>query len=197
VAEDDIALFPLEAVLFPGGLLDLRIFERRYLDMVSRCAREDAAFGVCLILKGQETGTPAIPAAVGTLARIRDFHTLPDGLLGIRVEGTERFRVTTTRVRDNGLVHGRVQVWPPEPSLPLPVEHALLAEILERLHDRPGGRHALVDRACYDDAVWVGYRLAEALPLATTERQHLLQLDDPLQRLDGLLHVLPRFQREE
>jgi Lon protease-like protein len=191
----DIPLFPLSAVLFPGGPLSLRIFERRYLDLVRDCARDGAGFGVCLILAGREAGEPAVPAAIGTLARITDFGTLPDGLLGISAEGGERFQVATTRVRDNGHVHGEVRFWPDEPRVEIPPEHGLLATILERLLDQVGGAAAKVERARFDDASWVGFRLAEMLPLAQPEKQHLLQMTDPLQRLAQLQHYMPRFQR--
>jgi len=190
-----IPLFPLNAVLFPGGPLMLRIFEQRYLDLVRDCSRAGSGFGVCLILHGREAGEPAVPAAVGTLARIIDFYTLPDGLLGIQAEGGERFQVTTTRVRDNGLVHGEVRFWPDEPTVAVPPEHGLLATILERLLDKVGGPFAKADRSCYDDASWVGFRLAEHLPLAPPERQQLLQMTDPLQRLTQLMHYVPRFQQ--
>ena len=126
----DIPLFPLSAVLFPGGLLNLRIFEQRYLDLVRDCSRNGSGFGVCLILGGREVGEPALPAAVGTLARITDFCVLPDGLLGISAEGGERFQAATTRVRDNGLVHGEVRFWTDEPVIQVPPEHGLLATIL-------------------------------------------------------------------
>ena len=190
-----LPLFPLNAVLFPGGPLSLRIFEQRYLDLVRDCSRNGSGFGVCLILAGREAGEPAVPAAIGTVARITDFYTLPDGLLGISAEGGERFQVTTTRVRDNGLVHGEVRLWPDEPVLEVPAEHGLLATILERLLEQVGGHHAQVDRARLDDASWVGFRLAELLPLEPSEKQHLLQMTDPLQRLAQLQHYLPRFQR--
>jgi Lon protease-like protein len=194
VALSDILLFPLSTVLFPGGPLTLRIFERRYLDLVRDCSRSGSGFGVCLILQGREAGEPAVPAAVGTVARITDFYTLPDGLLGISAEGAERFQVATTRVRDNGLVHGEVRFWPDEPRVPVSPEYALLATILERLIERSGGPFVKAERACYDDASWVGFRLAENLPLAQPERQHLLQMTDPLQRLAALMHYMPRFQ---
>jgi uncharacterized protein len=194
VNQDDIALFPLNAVLYPGGLLSLRIFEPRYLDMVRECSRNDSGFGVCLILAGREAGEPATPAAVGTLARIDDFYTLPDGLLGIRARGSRRFRVAQTRVRDNGLVHGLVRWWPDEPRVELPPEYGLLAVILERLLEQVGGEHASGERSRFDDAAWVGFRLAELLPVEAAERQHWLQLTDPLQRLDGLMRCIPRFQ---
>ena len=191
----DIPLFPLTSVLFPGGALSLRIFEQRYLDLVRDCARSDSGFGVCLILEGGEVGQLALPAAVGTLARITDFCTLPDGLLGIVAEGGERFQAATSRVRDNGLVHGEVRIWPHEPVIPVPPEHGLLAMILERLLDKVGGAYASVDRARFDDASWVGFRLAELLPLEQQEKQYLLQMTDPLHRLAQLQHYLPRFQR--
>lgn len=196
MTNEDIPLFPLDAVLFPGGPLGLRIFEQRYLQMVRDCARDQSCFGICLILKGGETGAPASPAAVGTLARITDFYSQPDGLLGISVEGGARFRVLRTRVRDNGLVRGDVRCWPDEPVVPVAPEFGLLADILERLVEQAGGWWRDAPRERYDDASWVGFRLAEFLPLKPTERQQLLELTDPLERLRVLRDVLPRFQKE-
>lgn len=194
MALDDIPLFPLNTVLFPGGSLALRIFEPRYLSLVRDCTKNGHGFGVCLILSGTEAGLPAAPAAVGTLACIDDFYTLPDGLLGIRASGSRRFRVAHSRVRDNGLVHGEVTWQPDEPVVSVPPEHGLLATILERLLERAGGEHARAERSRLDDASWVGFRLAEFLPLEMSERQHLLQLSDPLARLDALTRYMPRFQ---
>jgi Lon protease-like protein len=190
----DIPLFPLNTVLFPGGLLNLRVFERRYLDLVRDCARSGGGFGVCLILHGREVGEAAVPAAIGTLANIVDFYTQPDGLLGICVSGSRRFHVERSRVRDNGLAHGEVAFWPDEATVALPAEFQLLATILERVLEKTGGPHAKAPRGNYDDAGWVGFRLAEALPIDNRERQHLLQLGDPLERLTQLMHYLPRFQ---
>ncbi|HEX7324600.1 MAG TPA: LON peptidase substrate-binding domain-containing protein [Rhodanobacteraceae bacterium] len=188
-------LFPLNAVLFPGGTLGLRIFETRYLDMVRDCARRAALFGVCLILEGREAGGPALPAAVGTTARISDFDTLPDGLLWISVTGGERFRVLHSRVRNDGLVLGEVQAWPAERGLPVPVEFSLLPDILERLAEQAGLPWRNQPREHYDDASWVGFRLAELLPLGNTERQQLLETTDPLERLAALRDAMPRFQK--
>lgn len=194
-AHVEIPLFPLSTVLFPGGPLQLRIFEPRYLAMVRECARSDSAFGVCLILSGRETGMPAEPAAVGTLARISDFYTLPDGLLGIGAVGGARFRALRTRVREDGLLLGTIELWDDEPAIAVPPEFGLLATILERLTEQlePAWRDA--PRANYDDAVWVGFRLAELLPLGDGERQQLLELTDPVARLGQLTVWLPRFQR--
>jgi Lon protease-like protein len=196
VTNEDIPLFPLGTVLFPGGPLGLRIFEQRYLQMVRDCTRDQSCFGICLILEGNQAGAPATPAAVGTLARITDFHSQPDGLLGISVEGGSRFRVLRTRVRDNGQVRGDVRYWPDEPVVPVPPEFGLLADILERLVEQAGGWWRDAPRERYDDASWVGFRLAEFLPLKPIERQQLLELTDPLERLRVLRDILPRFQKE-
>lgn len=195
MADAELPLFPLRTVLFPGGDLRLRVFEPRYLDMVRQCGRSGTGFGICLILDGDEAGRPATPAAFGTLARIVDFYTHDDGLLGLRVCGESRFHVLHTRVRDNGLIVARTEArCEPEP-VPVRAEHGLLATLLERLVDRFGGPHAGAERRRYDDAGWVGYRLAEMLPFRDRERQELLQCDDVHARLDRIVQRLPQLQR--
>lgn len=192
----DIPLFPLATVLFPGGPLELRIFEPRYLDMVRECTRGDKYFGVCLILGGEEVGGPAAPAAVGTLARIIDFFTTSEGILGIAAEGGRRFRVNQVRVRSDGQLRGDVACWTDDvPVVPLPPEFGLLETILHRLVEQMAPPWKDAPETCYDDAVWIGFRLAELLPLDTGERQHLLEMTDPMERLGWLRDVLPRFQR--
>lgn len=191
----DLPLFPLASVLFPGGQLQLRIFEPRYLDLVRECTRYGTGFGVCLILQGSEVGDPAVPSAIGTVARITDFHRDESGLLGIVATGGPRFRVARSRVRSDGLLRGDAEVWPDEPELPVPVEFALLQSILERLVETmaPHWKHA--PRSAYDDASWVGLRLAELLPLDAAEQQQMLELSDPIVRLQELRDILPRFQK--
>jgi uncharacterized protein len=191
----EMPLFPLASVLFPGGQLQLRIFEPRYLDLVRECTRHGTGFGVCLILQGQEVGAPAVPAAIGTIARISDFHRDDDGLLGIVAEGGARFRVARSRVRSDGLLRGDVEVWPDEPGQQVPVEFALLQTILERLVETMAPHWRDAPRSAYDDASWLGFRLAELLPLDVGEQQRMLELNDPVQRLAELRDILPRFQK--
>jgi len=192
----ELALFPLSSVLFPGGRLSLRIFEPRYLDMVRRCGRSGEGFGVCLILRGQEVGEPALPAALGTEARIVDFSMTDDGLLGLTVEGFRRFHVERTRVRDDGLVLGDVRWLPEEDIVPLRDEHALLGLLLARVLDRAGIDHDGAGKGRLAEAAWVGWRLAEWLPLEAEERQALLQEPDPHARLQRLVERLPDFQED-
>ena len=195
MATTSLPLFPLGTVLFPGGLLDLRVFEPRYLDMVRDCGRGDHGFGVCLILQGEEVGAPATPAAVGCEARIEDFSSSADGLLQLAVRGGRRFHVERSRVRDNGLVVGEVEWLPMHPPQPLRPEHALLALLLRRMVDRAGPANRLAaTEADFNDADWVGWRLAEWLPLDGDERQQLLQDDDAWSRLQRLVEWIPRFQ---
>lgn len=186
--ESALPLFPLQTVLVPGAALDLRIFERRYLDMVRDCGRSGGSFGVCLILDGQEAGAPATPAAFGTEALIEDFGTTAEGLLSLRVRGRRRFRVAHARVRDNGLLVADVEWRMDDACSPqLRPEHALLAELLRRILLQVGGEHADPAPALFGNAAWVGWRLAELLPLPLPQRQALLELGDPHARLQRML----------
>jgi Lon protease-like protein len=194
VALSELPLFPLSSVLFPGGSLGLRIFEPRYLELVNRCGRSGEGFGICLILEGHEAGAPAIPAAHGTEAAIVDFAMTDDGLLGITVEGRRRFHVERTRVRADGLIIADVRWLPETAGEPVRAEHALLGVLLARILDKAGVEHDGVGKGRLAEAGFVGWRLAEWLPLSPSERQWLLQLDDPHERLQQLVDRLPDFQ---
>lgn len=187
-ASVSLPLFPLHTVLVPGAALDLRIFERRYLDMIRDCGRSGSGFGVCLILDGNEAGAAALPAAFGTEALVEDFDTTPEGLLSLRVRGRRRFHVLRTRVRDTGLVVAEIE-WREDDAVSprLRPEHALLAELLRRILLQIASDHAEPAPILFENAAWVGWRLAELLPLAMPQRQELLQLDDPHARLQRLL----------
>ncbi|HWP94709.1 MAG TPA: LON peptidase substrate-binding domain-containing protein [Gammaproteobacteria bacterium] len=185
----ELPLFPLKTVLFPGGPLPLRIFEARYLDMVSRCLKDDAGFGVCLIHEGEETGTAAFHR-FGTVARIRDWGNTPEGLLAVIAVGTETcFRIHELRVQPDRLNVGLVELLDPEPSEKLDEMYEPFAELLRDLFDRLPDYYALVERR-FDDAAWVSCRLAELLPLNLPQKQYLLELHDPRQRLEILRPLL-------
>ena len=192
----EIPLFPLRTVLFPGGFLPLRIFEQRYLDMVKECARSNSGFGVCLICEGEEAVTPVRTTETGTLARIVDWYTLEDGLLGVSATGTARFVTQSTWRQEDGLCVARVRMLAEPPSCLLPEAYSLLADVLGRFMEKVGHQYPGWSEECLQDAVWVGYRLAELLPQAGIEKQHLLELSDPFERLQSLVDVLPRFQSD-
>ena len=185
-----LPLFPLQAVLVPGAVLGLRVFEPRYLDMVGECGRTGGGFGICLIAEGGEVGAPAVPAEYGTEALIEDFGTGDDGLLTLRVRGARRFRVLGTAARDNGLVEARVEWRAESPArLRLRPQHALLGTLLERIFDQVG-RPPGIGEPDFEDADWVGWRLLELLPMPEESRVDLLAIDDPHARLDGLLALI-------
>jgi uncharacterized protein len=190
----EIALFPLNAVLYPGGPLPLRIFETRYVDMVRRSMRESAPFGVVLILSGAEAGGAVDSTApVGTSAEIADFYPLPDGLLGIFCRGTRKFRLLERRQQSDGLNVGKVLWLPDEPALELPAAYLHLGRLVSKVLPELGELYETVEKHP-DDAAWVGYRLAEILPVSLSDKQQWLELDDPLERL-ALLN--PLIRREE
>ena len=190
-----LPLFPLRTVLFPGGLLPLKVFEQRYVEMTKACMRDDAPFGVCLITQGEEVATPdgASPefAAIGTLARITNFDMPQLGILHLQTQGLDRFQVQSHRVDGSGLVVGMVTSIAEEPQHPLSDAYAPLARVLELIAARIGPQNFPAD-ARYDDASWVGYRLAELLPLPLSIKQRMLEVNDANVRLAALKQFLER-----
>lgn len=178
----ELPLFPLNAVLMPGGLLPLKVFETRYIDMVRECLRTQTLFGVCLIEAGQEVGAPATPCAVGTSAGIERWDMDQPGLLRIVCIGGPRFRIVRTATQADGLQRATVN-WLPEPARqPVPEAMADLLPLL-RAVVADAGEAAIAQPHAFDDASWVGYRYCDILPIPLKARQKLLELDDPLLRL--------------
>ena len=189
-------LFPLNTVLFPGCILDLQIFEARYLDMVSACMRRGEGFGVVALLEGREVGEAARRFSTqGCEALIRDFQQRPNGLLGIRVEGGRRLRVGEVSVQADQLTLAEVSWLDEAEDAPLLAEHADLAALLSALAEHPlvaglsmggvvAGQQALANQLAY------------LLPFSIEQKLQLLQLDAPLQRLELIQYLLDRMQGE-
>ncbi len=190
----DIPLFPLHTVLFPGGYLPLRIFEQRYIDMVRECSTRDGCFGVCLLNNSESAGRPATHLRIGTTAEICDFSTLDGGLLGITARGREKFFIQKTRMRDNGLLMAEVEIIAEPSPVELPEQYSVLSMIVGRYMEQAGANYPEFQPHLLQDADWVAYRMADLLPLENNEKQKLLQVTDPLERLQMLIDVLPRFQ---
>jgi Lon protease-like protein len=181
-------LFPLRTVLFPEGPLPLRVFEPRYLDMVSRCLRSGSSFGVLLLLAGSETGA-AQTVTLGTLARIADWYQGSDGILGITAVGTRRFELRSVAQQDDGLYVGEVEPLGEEPTVLLPEEYHAMAELLEVILADLGKLYDVLPKR-FGDATWVGCRFAEILPMPLAQKQHCLQLRDPIARLEFVRPML-------
>ena len=183
-----LPLFPLNAVVFPQGLLPLRIFEARYLDMVKHCYRERSEFGVVSILEGIEGRLPF--SEVGSAVRIVDFDVPEIGLINIRCQASERFRVLTTSRKPDGLWIAEVEAIPNDMAVNLPQDLMRTAESLRQLINallKQGFTEDSLPIASpylFDDCAWVANRWIELLNLPLMQKQRLLELDSPLVRLE-------------
>jgi uncharacterized protein len=189
---ETVPIFPLGTVLFPGGVLPLRIFEVRYVEMAKACLKRSTPFGVCLIREGAEVGAPAVPEPVGCLARIADCDVEELGILKVRAEGLERFRIVSTEVSRAGLVVGEVEDLHPEAQVTespgLSESAQFLAKVIAGI-----GPERFIEPYRFEDATWVGFRLAEILPLRIDVKQKLLELTDATLRI-AILHKFLRQQ---
>jgi Lon protease-like protein len=197
-APTTLPLFPLKTVLFPGGLLPLKVFEQRYIEMTKACLKDNKPFGVCLLKNGQEVNQPGSVASgadfagIGTLARITDCDVPQLGILHLKTEGGARFQVQSHAVTGLGLVVGQVTPLAPEPTMPLPEAYQPLAALLELLIERVG-RENFAATPTTGDASWVGYRLAEMLPLPLPIKQSMLEIND----CEVRLKVIAQFLKEK
>ncbi|KAB2928320.1 MAG: peptidase S16 [Dechloromonas sp.] len=180
-----LPLFPLNTVLFPGGMQPLKIFEQRYLDMAAACMKENSPFGICLIASGSETGKAAEPHPVGTLATIGDWEMEQLGILHITARGGRRFRIIETQSNGANLLEATVELLAAGEPAAVPLERQRLLPLLQRIV-KDLGPQRMPEPHRFDDAEWVGYRITEVLPIQNLAKQKLLELDDPLARLEIL-----------
>ncbi|MDR5819105.1 LON peptidase substrate-binding domain-containing protein [Caballeronia sp. LZ043] len=201
---DDVPLFPLHTVLFPGGLLPLKIFEARYLDMARGCLREQSPFGVCLLKSGHEVaspGDPSVPEPIGCLAEIAECDVDTFGLLLVQARGTARFKLIDHRVEPSNLLVGTAQLLgddqPLQGSETL-AKFGACAEVLERIIDTIREREPqnlpFVEPFLFDDPTWVSNRLSEILPIPMRARQKLMELMDAGARIDVVHHYMQHHQ---
>ena len=184
----ELPLFPLGTVLFPGGLLPLRLFEQRYLTMGKSCLRDGSPFGVCLIREGSEVGTPAEPELVGCVANIVRWDMQQLGVLQIVAQGAERFRIVNRYVQPDGLARATVELLPEAPDEIVPAKFAGLRTLLERVAAEHG-EQIFAAPYRFESSTWIGARLAEVLPLPNQVKQQLLEMDG-VRRLETLARLI-------
>ena len=196
-----IPLFPLGSVLFPQGVLQLQIFELRYLDMIGRCWRAGQPFGVTLLTLGAEVSRPgAVDEAfhqIGTLAHIDDLSSPQSGLMLARCKGTQRFSIGASEKRKNGAWVASVELICDDPEVPVPEHLRATAQGLEKVYgslSQSASAAQLAGRALrrFDDCAWVANRWCELLPLTPLVRQQLMALDNPLIRLELVTDLLQK-----
>ena len=187
-----LPLFPLNTVVFPGGQLPLRIFEQRYLEMIKQAIAGNTPFGICAIREGSETGTPAVPYSVGTRVHVTDWDMPQNGILHVDTLAQARFVIRSTQVEPSGLLVGTVEDVSNEPDIAIPADLELTVEILRHIVGEYGDAHFPAPHD-FGNAVWVGYRLSEVLPLKLSTRQNLLEMNDSVTRL----RILAEFLRKQ
>jgi Lon protease-like protein len=205
----DLPIFALNTVLFPDGLLPLRVFEARYLDMARDCLRADKPFGVCLLKSGSEIAEPGqsvVPESVGCLARIVDCDVQQHGILLLRTRGTQRFKVLSQRIEPSGLMLAMAEPIAadarPDPDAGDNAEQwvrlAACSEVLERIiatqTERDPANLPFIEPFRLDDPTWVSNRLAEILPISLRARQKMMALEDALARLDIVHQYMRQHQ---
>tara|TARA_R110000782_G_scaffold158901_2_gene251030 strand:+ start:1574 stop:2164 length:591 start_codon:yes stop_codon:yes gene_type:complete len=190
-----IPLFPLNTVLFPEGELQLRLFEPRYLDMVSECLRSNNGFGICLIREGEEAGELAEFFPMGTYVKISDWDQMDDGLLGIKVIGERRFKVESYDIQKDNLCMGDV-TYLDEDDEELPASYQSFSDLLKEIANRY--ELPLMDEPeRFEEAAWVSDRLAELLPFEISAKQSLLEMDNALNRFDYMQALLEKIDSGE
>lgn len=191
-----IPIFPLKTVLYPDGLLPLRLFEPRYLDMLSECLKEGKDFGVCLIRNGSEAGEAATVYEIGTTARIIDWDRHDDGTLLITAVGQQRFRLLSHRIRKNRLMEAEIQILDHEDDAFIPVQYQLFSDLLRQVVEKFNLPYAH-EHEKFDDPYWVGCRLAEILPVELAKKQVILEMDDPIHRLHQLQDAIEKIDLDQ
>jgi Lon protease-like protein len=193
-----IPLFPLGTILFPDGVIALKIFEARYLDMIKQCMREKTEFGVVSIINNSDASEEDISlcfSKIGTLAQIEDFDPVQPALYMTKSFGTQRFKLISSQQEANGLWIGEVELLENDPLMPIPQEHQKVAELLAEIISLIQSEDLLGDAPFkkpfkVDDCGWVSNRLAELLPLTLAQKNHLLAQTNPRIRLDLITEII-------
>jgi Lon protease-like protein len=188
-----LPVFPLNTVLYPGGLLPLKIFEQRYVEMTKACLRDATPFGVCRIREGLEVGTPAIPEPVGCTAIITEWEMPHPGLFHLKSRGQQAFRILDKSTRRDGLIRAEVELLEDAPGDPPPETLSLCRQVLEQIVNRVGSGY-FPEPLEFGNPRWVSYRLAEVLPLGMEDKQVLLESRDDSERLRRLQAFLKRVE---
>jgi Lon protease-like protein len=193
-----IPLFPLGTVLFPDGVIALKIFEARYLDMIKQCLREKTEFGVVSIIKNLDISEEDVSLSfskIGTLAQIEDFDPIQPALYMTKSFGTQRFMLISSKQEVNGLWMGEVELLENDPLTPVPQEHQKVVKLLDEIISVIKSENLLGDAPFkkpykVDDCGWVSNRLAELLPISLAQKNHLLAQTNPRIRLDLITEII-------
>ncbi len=191
-----IPLFPLQSIVLPGGLFPLRIFERRYLDMVRDCIKNNTDFCIVLIRNNSKEEYITDVYNYGCLVKITDWNQLDDGLLGITVEGINKVKILDRGLEKTNLLTGTIEDIEIEKEYMIPQKHLLLSRFYKKIY--PGIKHVIsFKKERYADASWVGFRLIECLPLDSSTKNKLIAMDHAIERLNVLDKIIQKIYKAE
>ncbi len=194
--KDAIPLFPLKSIVLPGGIFPLRIFERRYINMVKDCIKNDTGF--CIVLTRNNSAKQYIDDVYnyGCYVKITDWDQLEDGLLGITVSGQSKIHIIDCKLNENDLLCGTIEEIPKEKEYMIPQKYLILSKFYRRIY--PGIKNFISYRSeRYSDATWIGYRLTECLPLDSSTKNKLIAANDALERLEKLYEIVNKVFKAE
>tara|TARA_B100001564_G_scaffold355256_1_gene367250 strand:+ start:149 stop:751 length:603 start_codon:yes stop_codon:yes gene_type:complete len=194
--KESIPLFPLKSIVLPGGIFPLRIFERRYINMVKECIKNDNGF--CIVLTRNNSNKKYIDDVYnyGCFVKITDWDQLEDGLLGITVSGQSKIHVIDCGLNENDLLCGTIEDMPDEKEYMIPQKYLILSKFYKRIY--PGIKNFIsYQRERYSDATWIGFRLTECLPLDSSTKNKLIATNDAIERLEKLYEIVNRVFKAE
>ena len=194
--KDSVPLFPLKSIVLPGGIFPLRIFERRYIDMVKSCIKDDAGF--CIVLVRNDTKDKYIDDIYnyGCYVKITDWNQLEDGLLGITVEGQSKVHILNSKLNKNNLLCGNIEKISDEREYMIPQKYLILSKFYKKIY--PGIKNFIsYKNERYSDASWVGFRLTECLPLDSNTKNKLIAINNGIERLERLYDITNKVFKDE
>ena len=191
-----IPFFPLQSIVLPGGLFPLRIFERRYLDMVRDCIKNDTGFCITLVRNNSQENYVTDIYNYGCYVKITDWNQLDGGLLGITVEGINKVKILSRNLDKTNLLTGEIENINPEKEYMIPQKYLLLSRFYKKIY--PGIKHVInFTKERYADASWIGFRLIECLPLDSSTKNKLIAIDHAIERLDMLHMIIQKIYKAE
>ncbi len=189
-------IFPLKSIVLPGGIFPLRIFERRYLDMVRDCIKNDSNFCIALVRSESKSSYINDVYSVASSVKIVDWNQLEDGILGITVEGKNLVKIESCELNSKNLLTGNVENIEQEKEYLIPEKYLLLSKFYKKIY--PGIKNFIdYKKERYSDASWVGFRLTECLPLDLSTKAGLISSDNALERLEKIHVIIHKLYREE
>ena len=193
---DNIPIFPLKSIVLPGGLFPLRIFERRYIDMITECMKTDKGFCIALTKTEEPNLYVTDIYEYGSFVKITDWGQLDDGLLSITVEGKNIIKILKSNLNGSGLLNGTIEHLESEKEYMIPQKYLTLSKFYKKIY--PGIKNFInFKEERYADASWIGFRLTECLPLDLPTKANLISINNAIDRLEMINTIIHKLYKEE